>query len=164
MLHFIQILYKKGKTVCCDRFNDEDQYRFNECYHGIHFFMDKTSLINWWNEYAKDNIPLKRVYNWKVIIHCYKDGAAGQNMVAAVSSQTGVKSVSGSWYSTNRNDRAAAGGSYLGIATWVGSNNVCHFSVSIKLKNGKVVTGSGRVWAENTGDTREFSGSYEMYP
>lgn len=164
MLHFIQILYiKKGKTVCCDRFNDEDQYRFNECYHGIHFFMDKTSLINWWNEYAKDNIPLKMTLNWKVVIHCDKNTGSWKIMRAYVKEKKYVSEVTGTWHSFN-NSNKTLGPYYIGSSGNTKNFNYCVVDAKIKLNNGEIISKHGQVWAEGGGNDMIFSGSYEMYP
>ena len=41
---FVPLTYKIGKMVYPDSF---DENRWNECSHGIHFFMDKEDAINW---------------------------------------------------------------------------------------------------------------------
>lgn len=39
-----RLVYEVGKTVYPDSFDDD---RWNECSHGIHFFINKQDAINW---------------------------------------------------------------------------------------------------------------------
>lgn len=42
--HYSTLLYEKGKMVYPDSW---DGNRWNECTHGIHFFVDKQAALNW---------------------------------------------------------------------------------------------------------------------
>ena len=42
--NYASLAYRVGEMVYPDSF---DEYRWNECSHGIHFFMDKEDALNW---------------------------------------------------------------------------------------------------------------------